>query len=73
MATATYEVTGMTCEHCVRAVTGELSALGGVARVSVGLVPDGQSRVTVTTDAPIPDQVIAAALDKAGDYRLAGA
>jgi len=28
MATATCEVTGMTCQHCVRAVTGELSAPG---------------------------------------------
>ncbi len=73
MATATYEVTGMTCEHCVRAVTGELSVLGGVGRVIVDLVPDGRSRVTVISHAPIPDQVIAAALNEAGDYRLAGA
>ena len=25
--TATYSVTGMTCDHCVRAVTDEMSAI----------------------------------------------
>jgi copper chaperone CopZ len=32
MISATYRVTGMTCEHCVRAVTEELARLDGVAR-----------------------------------------
>jgi copper chaperone CopZ len=31
MATTTYAVTGMTCEHCVHAVTEELSAIAGAA------------------------------------------
>lgn len=31
MATTTYPVTGMTCEHCAQAVTGELSKLAGVS------------------------------------------
>ena len=26
MTSVTYRVTGMTCEHCVRAVSGELGA-----------------------------------------------
>ena len=30
MISATYQVTGMTCEHCVRAVTGELQNIRGV-------------------------------------------
>ena len=29
MASATYQVTGMTCEHCVHAVSAELKNLGG--------------------------------------------
>jgi len=29
MATTTYKVTGMTCEHCVNAVTSELTGLNG--------------------------------------------
>jgi copper chaperone len=73
MTTTTYAVTGMTCEHCVHAVTGELSGLGGVSQVSVDLVPGGGSRVTVTSEAELPERVVAAALDEAGDYRLTSA
>jgi copper chaperone CopZ len=63
----------MTCEHCAHAVTGELSGLEGVSQVNVDLVPGGESRVTVTSEAELPDQVVTAALDEAGDYRLAAA
>ena len=73
MASATYQVTGMTCEHCVHAVTEELRNLDGVSDVTVDLVPGGQSAVTVTSDAPLAEQAVAAALDEAGDYQLAGA
>ena len=54
MISATYQVTGMTCEHCVRAVTEELARLDGVREVSVELVPEGSSAVTVTSDGPLP-------------------
>ena len=70
-ATMTYHVTGMTCQHCVNAVTGELAALGGVSSVVVDLVPGGESLVTVTSDAPLAQQAVAAALDEAGNYHLA--
>jgi len=72
MTSATYQVTGMTCEHCVHAVTGELKNLDGVTGVTVELVPEGPSVVTVTSNRALPDGVVAAALDEAGDYRLAG-
>ena len=71
MTSATYQVTGMSCEHCVRAVTTELTDLAGVTDVSVDLVPGGTSAVTVTSEAPLAEQAVAAALDEAGDYRLA--
>jgi cation transport ATPase len=35
MTTATYLVTGLTCEHCVRAVTTELKSLRGVDDVAI--------------------------------------
>jgi copper chaperone CopZ len=66
-----YQVTGMTCDHCVRAVTEELESLAGVGAVAVDLVPDGVSAVTVTSDAPLTPEAVAAALDEAGAYRLA--
>jgi copper chaperone CopZ len=67
--TNTYTVTGMTCEHCVRAVTGELTALPGVADVRVDL---HTGAVTVTSEAPLPDDAVRAAVDEAG-YELADA
>jgi copper chaperone len=70
--TTTYAVTGMTCEHCVRAVTSELQELGGVADVAVELVPGGQSRLTVTSARPLAGPAVTAALDEAGGYALAG-
>ena len=72
MISTTYRVTGMTCEHCVRAVSSELTAVDGVTGVTVELVPGGPSVVTVTSDDTLPAGVVAAALDEAGDYRLAG-
>lgn len=66
MTTASYTVSGMTCEHCVRAVNEELGALGGVTSVEVDLVPAGLSTVTVTSDQPLSDEQVAAAVDEAG-------
>ncbi|MGK5680696.1 heavy-metal-associated domain-containing protein [Actinoplanes sp. URMC 104] len=67
--TSTYTVTGMTCGHCVQAVTGELSALPGVADVQVDLA---SGAVTVTSEAPLADDAVRAAVDEAG-YELANA
>jgi copper chaperone len=72
MTTATYQVTGMTCGHCVRAVSGELENLEGVSDVRVDLNPGGESAVTVSSAAPLTSEAVAAALDEAGDYHLAG-
>ena len=71
MTSAIYQGTGMTCQHCVHAVTGKLMHLGGVSDVTVVLVPGGLSAVTVTSEAPLTEQQVAAALGEAGDYRLA--
>ena len=68
MATSTYTVTGMTCGHCVNAVTEEVTALPGVTGVDVDLA---SGRLTVTSDAPVDDDAVRAAVDEAG-YELAG-
>jgi len=73
MTISTYAVTGMTCEHCVRAVTSELTDLDTVADVTVELVPGGESRLTVTSSQPLPEEAVVAALDEAGGYALTGA
>ena len=59
-------VTGMTCAHCVAAVTEELSAVPGVEAVAVDLVVGGTSTVTLTTTAPLDPAAVAAAVDEAG-------
>lgn len=73
MSTVTYPVTGMTCEHCVRAVSTELARLPGVAAVAVELVSGGESSVTVTSAAPLSATAVSAALDEAGGYLLGSA
>jgi hypothetical protein len=46
--------------------------LDGVQDVTVELNPGGPSAVTVTSEAPLPADRVAAALDEAGEYQLAG-
>jgi copper ion binding protein len=63
---ATYTVAGMSCEHCVNAVSGELRKLPGVSAVHVDLE---RGAVEVTSDQPLSDADVAAAIDEAG-YEL---
>jgi copper ion binding protein len=65
-ATSTYTVAGMSCGHCVAAVTEELTKLPGVTDVDVALEA---GRVTVESDAPLDADAVRAAIDEAG-YEL---
>jgi copper ion binding protein len=67
MTTSTYAVTGMTCEHCVRAVTEEVRRIEGVADVTVDL-PTGA--LTISSAEPIDDAAVTEAVEEAG-YQLA--
>lgn len=67
MATSTYTVTGMSCDHCVNAVKTELGKIDGVTGVDVEL---SSGRVRIDSDALVSDTEIAAAIDEAG-YELA--
>ncbi len=71
MRSEKYVVEGMTCGHCVKAVSDELRALDGVADVHVDLVAGGESTVTVTSEHPLEREQVAAAVDEAG-YALVG-
>ncbi|MGV9762978.1 heavy-metal-associated domain-containing protein [Micromonospora tulbaghiae] len=64
----TYTVTGMTCAHCVKAVTEELSALPGVEEVRIDLT---SGTATVISAAPLSAESVRAAVDEAG-YELVG-
>jgi copper chaperone CopZ len=65
---ASYAVVGMTCDHCVRSVREELLRVPGVREVQVDLATGA---VDVTSDAPLPLEQVAGAVDEAG-YALAG-
>jgi copper chaperone CopZ len=68
VSTTTYTVTGMTCGHCVSAVTEEVSQVPGVTGVDVDLASGG---LTVTSDAPVDEGAVRAAVEEAG-YEVAG-
>ena len=63
MTTATYAVKGMTCGHCVNAVSTEIAKLSGVTDVDVDLATGA---VTVTSSAPLAASDVASAVDEAG-------
>jgi copper chaperone len=69
--TTAYSVSGMTCGHCVAAITEEVSALGGVTGVEIDLVAGGLSRLRVSVDALVTDDAVGAAVEEAG-YHLVG-
>jgi copper chaperone len=63
MAKQTYQVTGMTCGHCVSAVKQEVGRLAGVTGVDVDLV---SGLVTVTSGSELAEDDVRAAVDEAG-------
>ena len=69
--TTTYGVTGMTCGHCVQAVSSEVREIAGVRDVEVALVDGGTSTVRVVSDGPLPAVAVREAIDEAG-YQLVG-
>lgn len=65
--TTNITVTGMTCGHCVAAVTEEVMKIGGVSDVAIDL---GSGAVTITSDGPLDGAALTAAVDEAG-YEVA--
>ncbi|QGN34574.1 heavy-metal-associated domain-containing protein [Microlunatus sp. Gsoil 973] len=65
-----YNVAGMHCEHCVHAVTEEVSAIPGVQQVDVQLE---KGSLAVTSETPIDLSLIEAAVDEAGGYTVTAA
>jgi copper ion binding protein len=66
MTTATYDVKGMTCGHCVAYVSNALGNLPGVDAVDVDL---DAGTATVTSDGPVDTDAVREAVTEAG-YEL---
>jgi copper chaperone CopZ len=62
MTTRTYNVDGMTCEHCVRAITGNVTKIAGVADVAVDLT----AKTVAVTGQAVDEAAVRAAIDEAG-------
>lgn len=58
-----WTVTGMTCDHCVRAVTREVQEIDGVDTVRVDLTT---GTLVVDSATPLDESAVAAAVDEAG-------
>ncbi|HWL45263.1 MAG TPA: heavy-metal-associated domain-containing protein [Ilumatobacter sp.] len=65
--TTNYIVVGMTCGHCVASVTEEVTEIPGVTGVDVDLA---SGRLTVTSDQPVDEGAVRAAVVEAG-YQVA--
>jgi copper chaperone len=66
MSQSTYTVKGMHCDHCVQSVTEEVGQIDGVRQVDVDLA---SGRVTVTSEQPLSEDQVRAAVAEAG-YEL---
>ena len=64
---SSFTVLGMTCAHCIAAVTAEVAKIPGVSGVDIDLATGS---VTVESTDVLDAQLIAAAVDEAG-YELA--
>lgn len=63
MTTTEYAVTGMTCSHCERSVTAEVTQLDGVTAIDISAAT---GTLVVTSAAPLDDATVIAAVDEAG-------
>jgi copper chaperone len=65
MTMTEFQVTGMTCAHCEHAVSTEVGQIAGVQGVEVSATT---GRLVITSDVPVSDEQVLAAVDEAG-YR----
>jgi len=69
MSTTRFLVPGMTCGHCTKAVTNEVSKITGVTDVDIDL--DTKTVVVTATDSISWDELVAA-VDEAGFEAVVG-
>ena len=67
MMTHTYQISGMTCGHCVKTVKKALESINGIQSAEVTLEPP---RATITMHHHVSDETMNEALAAAGNYSL---
>lgn len=68
MSEQTYRVVGMSCGHCVQAVTDEVATLPGVTGVDIDL---DRGQLRMVSDQPVGEEAVRAAVEEAG-YEVSG-
>ncbi|HBS75784.1 MAG: heavy metal transporter [Leifsonia sp.] len=63
MATSEYQVTGMTCGHCEMSIREEVSQIPGVDEIQVSAQT---GKLVVSSENPVDDAAVLAAVDEAG-------
>ncbi len=63
MSVHVYRVPDVSCEHCIAAITGELTKIDGVEKVDVNL---DTKLVTVESVEGVSDATLRAGIDEAG-------
>jgi copper chaperone CopZ len=63
MTTRTFNVEGMSCDHCVHAITGEVTKVDGVSGVDVDLT----AKTVTVSGGEIGEDAVRAANDEARD------
>ncbi|MBN9632082.1 MAG: heavy-metal-associated domain-containing protein [Actinobacteria bacterium] len=63
MTTTTFQVDGMTCAHCERAVTEEVTAIAGVNGIEVSAAT---GVLTIESASAVDDALVLAAVEEAG-------
>ncbi|MDY6054993.1 heavy-metal-associated domain-containing protein [Micrococcus sp.] len=66
MTTTSLKITGMTCGHCVASVKEEISEVPGVTGVDVDLQTGSTSTATITSEGPVDEAALRAAVREAG-------
>ncbi len=66
-APSTYNVSGMTCGSCVKAVKAQVCKLDGVEKCEVKI---GKVVLTPKAGFTLDDKKISAAVEKAGEYKV---
>lgn len=67
MNTTHYALNGLTCSHCVKHVTEEVSQLAGVTKVDISLT---DSTMTITSQGALDFEAVKAAVEEAGEYEV---
>ena len=62
MTTTQFRVPDISCDHCVRAITGEVSAVANVAKVTV----DIPTKLVTIDHTNVPTPTLVAAINEAG-------